>query len=51
MILNPLFAIGFCQSLIINIVHILLANGATSMKIINLLQPGCPLNIEGPASK
>ena len=36
MILNQLFATGILHSLIINIVHILPANGATSMKIINL---------------
>jgi hypothetical protein len=36
MILNQLFVTGILQSLIINIVHILPANGATSMKIINL---------------
>jgi|GEM_PF-2599029 hypothetical protein len=33
---NQLFVAGTLQSLIINIVHILLVNGATSMKINNL---------------
>ena len=37
MILNQLFVTGILQSLIINIVHILPANGATSMKIISSL--------------
>ena len=36
MILNQLFATDILHSLIINIVHILLVNGATSMKINNL---------------
>ena len=36
MILNQLLATVLFQSLIINIDHILPANGATSMKIINL---------------